>query len=230
MDSQQSIDPNIYCPQLLASALLKQWSEKALFGYYESFNWNGESHADSIRDRENLLQLGKSIPETADAVVLFFNDIRKWGFNNSPLPDSLIKNANFKKISLELFLACKHGDDSDKSDAIAAMLAVKGLGIANVSKFVAMCDPVRGAIYDSRVSIALRCVSLESNNLFPVVGRRKTKRNIHVPASSLTTLKKNRFRLTAIYLAYLSMLDQVRQRTKFKTNSQIEMALFMIGA
>ena len=230
MNHTKLIDPNVYCPRSLASSLLEQWSEKTLSDYYESFNWNGQSHRDSIRDREKLLQLSESIPKNEDAVVLFFNNIRKWGFNNSPLPDSLIKDEDFRRGSLELFLACKHGDDLGKSNAISSMLNFKGLGIANVSKFVAMSDPLRGAIYDSRVSIALQSVTLEGDNLFPIVGRRKTKSNVHIPASSLTTLKKNRFRLTAIYLAYLSMLDQVRQQTLFKTNSEIEMALFMIGA
>ena len=212
----------------LANALLLIYPEEELDQWFKKFAWGNNSHEDSVATRQTLIDLGRTLSANASSVVEFFNEVKKWGFNNQEIDFGLRNNSSFRSRCLALFEAWQGDSEKEKIETMGNLMEFPGMGIANVSKFTAMTDSVFGAIYDSRVSIALRPITYEGKVFFPTVGRRKTQSKPHYNASVMTQ-KKYRFKLAERYMLFLHMLSEVRDRTKFDQNSQIEMCLFMIG-
>lgn len=212
----------------LADALLTIYPEQVLNEWFTKFAWGNNSHEQSVATRQELIDLGRTLSADENSVINFFNEVKKWGFNNQQISPELLNNRDFRTTCLSLFEAWRSSSESKKIETMSELMGFPGMGIANVSKFTAMTDPVFGAIYDSRVSIALRPLTYEGKIFFPTVGRRKTQSKPHYNASVMTQ-KKHRFRLAERYILFLQMLSEVQDRTQFDQNSKIEMCLFMIG-
>lgn len=212
----------------LADALLTIYPEQVLNEWFTKFAWGNNSHEQSVATRQKLIDRGQTLTVDETSVVNFFNEVKKWGFKNQQISPELVNNPDFRTTCLSLFEAWQGSSESKKIKTMGELMGFPGMGIANVSKFTAMTDPVFGAIYDSRVSIALRPLTYKDKIFFPTVGRRKTQSKPHYNASVMTQ-KKYRFRLAERYILFLQMLSEVQDRSQFDQNSKIEMCLFMIG-
>jgi hypothetical protein len=212
----------------LGEYLLELYPEPILKEFFYSYCWNDEGLKASLARREGLVEKGRHIGNTTSEVTSFFNDIHEWGFNQK-IHETVAETSIFKDKSVALFKAWKNGSKDEKIKSVGDLMECKGIGIAKTSKFAAMLDPDFGAIYDSRVSIALRPLLHKNKMFFPTVGRRQSKSRQHFGASAMTTQKGRRFELAEKYFLYLEMLSEVRAQTDFKTNTEIEMGLFMIG-
>jgi len=215
-------------PNQLGQALLSIYPESVLSEWFKKFAWGSCSHEESVKTRQELVDIGQALSNNEDHVVNFFNTVKRWGFNNQEIDSDLRGDADFRSSCLSLFEAWRGESNTKKIETMGNLMSFPGMGIANVSKFTAMTDPVFGAIYDSRVSIALRPITYKDKVFFPTVGRRKTLSKPHYNASVMTQ-KQNRFKLAERYLLFLQMLSHVCSQTGFARNSDIEMSLFMIG-
>lgn len=103
------------------------------------------------------------------------------------------------------------------------LLDLPGVGIATVSKWIALLDQDRNAIYDSRVSVALRNVCINGGRCFPIVPRRPSGNHSPWPSDHVATKT-----MWTFYVDYLAVMRCVGLEAGLKP-SQVEMALFMIG-
>lgn len=213
----------------LAKQLLEIYSEETLFNAFKSFSWRESDFALAMAKRKNLESSCPKVSANSEQVVSFFSDVNHWGFGRN-LPHSLTNNDAFQISATRLLSAWRGHIDSEKKGSMAQILEFKGLGIATVSKFTAMIDPEYAAIYDSRVTATLNPLLTNGVRTFPIVGRRPVKNKEYFKADITTSLKSKRFELVEKYMLYLDMLTSVRRMiTSFSSNSEIEIALFMLG-
>lgn len=128
-------------------------------------------------------------------------------------------------------------------ESLIALLEIKYLGIARVSKFVCFLDQDRYAIYDSRVSYALKDLTLDgAQRVFPFVGGRPVKNSRYVLADVIASKPRH---MTAVYIVFLHLLQRVAEKLNERggitdrplqqvvgqqwTPALLEMALFMAG-
>ena len=219
-------------PKEGARLILDKYSEVTLLDYFESFAWGGASHEESLSTR---LQLYANVEDATswspEETVSYFNRIKMWGFNNAEIDSGLVSDQSFVDAAVSLLHGWLPTSNSAalRSQSLLDLMQFPKMGIATVSKFTAMVDPQYAAIYDSRVSLALRDLESNGKRLFPTVGRRSTAQKKY-PAADYITAKKDKKDLVEFYLWYLDVLSEVTDLTHFSKNSDVEMALFMIGA
>jgi len=169
-----------------------------------------------------------------------------WGFDVPVSPD-VRQHADFSRSMGTLCDAWSDevhpSTNADALSSLAALLAVPGLGIARVTKFVCFLDQQRYAIYDSRVSYALKDLTLDGAwRVFPFVGGRQPKeKNFVYGEAVLNSPRKS----TAVYLLFLRLLAHAAEKLNEKggiadrnlrqvvgeqwSPALLEMALFMAG-
>jgi hypothetical protein len=157
------------------------------------------------------------------------NDIHVWGFGRS-IPDSVRNSLSFWSnlgAALNAFSE-KHDDEIYQCvEPLAKLLTHERVGIATASKWVCFVDQKRFAIFDSRVSIALRNVTIDGHRAFPVVGRRPSGGRLAWATTPL--LNASPIRTARAYIDYLKVVGNLSNIIGHLTPAQIEMALFMAG-
>ncbi len=129
---------------------------------------------------------------------------------------------HYNDLSAALISALKSGHAP-----LSKLLSHNGLGIATVSKCVCFVNQTRFAIFDSRVSIALRNVTIEGHRAFPVVGRRPSGGRIAWTSTPLLSVSP--ICTARAYIDYLQILGHLSNTIDGMNAAQIEMALFMAG-
>lgn len=212
-------------PQQIADLILARHSETILTEQFQSFEWKKKRFEEAVFERaENERTLRQAIraDDVSEIKASIFR-IHKWGFG-SETPNS--KGDEWLRLTVDIVREfSKHTTDPQRQKALLkALLESDGVGIARASKWVCFCDQNRYAIYDSRVSIALReVVWTNDKRVFPTVGRKKTKSSQYPYADAIKPSQ-----MVEKYFLYLDTLKIISDRTRLKV-AEIEMALFMIG-
>lgn len=212
-------------PTAIADLILEKYSPERMANELHSFQWRKSDFEKGWAERRRLEQeLRAALDHDSDsAVSASISDIYRWGFGrNTPN----VNGDDWRKIAGTLVREfSKSRPDVPQQKAVLKMLLdTKGIKIATASKWVCFCDQRRYAIYDSRVSIALReILSEDGKRLFPTVGRRKTKSSQYPNADVMSVSQ-----MVEKYFLYLEALRVISERTRLKV-AEIEMALFMIG-
>lgn len=200
--------------------------------YYANFEWAGVGMPDAWKARERLEQLGKCA--LVDP-MRFADEVHKWGFRNAPVKEAVRKNPHFEPALKNLLLTWTQGGLSAESKphklrALTEMLQIPLVGIATASKWICFLNQGSYAIYDSRVSLALREIVVNGCRPFPIVSRR----SLADKKAWRQDLGKGQAKLMAeAYWAYLLTLESlatVDRRTVVPSlAANVEMALFMMG-
>lgn len=211
-------------PQQIAALVLERYPENVLMEQFKSFEWDKKGFEEAVLERsKNERQLQQAIWADDDAKIKeSILRIHKWGFGRETpnsqeewLKDTIQAVREFTKSEPDVL---------QQKAVLNMLLSHKGIKLATASKWICFCDQSRYAIYDSRVSIALRdVVGSNQQRLFPTVARRKIN-GVQFPYGD--TMKPSR--LVEKYFLYLDTLRIVSGRTGLKV-AEIEMALFMIG-
>lgn len=181
-----------------------------------------------------------------DTVEQYAEQVHKWGFGAS-VRASVAQHAAYSPSMRTL---CQTWSEEPQPwgcpaavESLIALLEIKYLGIARVSKFVCFLDQDRYAIYDSRVSYALKDLTLDGiQRVFPFVGGRPVKNSRYVLADVIASKPRH---MTAVYIVFLHLLQRVAEKLNERggitdrplqqvvgqqwTPALLEMALFMAG-
>ena len=214
--------------------LCRQMERFDLHANLAAFEWNGEKLPEAWRSRKELEQLVRCTPP--DQLLSLAETIYKWGFGR-PMPKSRQDDPAFLPAILQLFTTWSaEGDIADhkqrRISSLARLLSVSRVGIAQASKWICFIDQSRYAIYDSRVSMALRDIAIEGRRVFPIVARRPVRGEVAWSPDSASLDPK---RMAEHYWSYLTLISYVARKTPHSIEgrslypAEVEMALFMIG-
>jgi len=129
------------------------------------------------------------------------------------------------------------------ADSLAALLEIPHLGIARVSKFICFLNPEHYGIYDSRVSYALKDLSLDgTRRVFPFIGGKQVKHARYVLSDPIVGDARC---MAAVYAGFVQLLRRTAEKLNMRggitgpgvarvcgkqwTPALLEMALFMAG-
>lgn len=242
---QQSLPAFVMLSEQAVERLSRHLVGLDLASHYESFQWDGRRLQAAWTDREwleeslrNALRL-KSLPLLREAA----NQIHKWGFGSN-LPASIDREDWHEK--LRMVLEVWDDNDATRQDLTAAFASLhdRGVKIARVSKWLCFLDQRRFAIYDSRVSVALReCRDDNGKRVFPIVPRRPPVGVTPWPGATIM----NPGRSADVYFDYITVIrSTARMLNQRKIGrlglswrqdhpesgwwpAHVEMALFMAG-
>lgn len=212
-------------PEAIAQLILEKYPPDRIRNELSNFYWNGDDFKEGWEKRRALEKnLRVAIDDLSESgIAASITEIYRWGFErNAPNVDG----DDWRKDAGAMIRAFSNSDSavSQQKDALNKLLGHKGIKIATASKWVCFCDQTKYAIYDSRVSIALRdIVGTNGRRFFPTVGRRQIKGSKYPYGS---TLKPSQ--LVEKYFLYLDTLRIISKRIDLRV-AEIEMALFMIG-
>jgi hypothetical protein len=210
-------------------------------GCLNTFEWDRQTLQPAWASRRALASAG-----FRDTVEQYAERVHKWGFGTSvraSVRDHTVFSPSMRTLC-QAWLeeshpwACRAAIEN-----LIALLDIKYLGIARVSKFVCFLDQDRYAIYDSRVSYALKDLTLDGiGRVFPFVGGRPVKNAQYVFADTISTKPRH---MAAVYIGFLRLLQRVAEKLnesggitdpalqqvvgKRWTPALLEMALFMAG-
>tara|TARA_B100000963_G_scaffold361263_1_gene395827 strand:+ start:199 stop:858 length:660 start_codon:yes stop_codon:yes gene_type:complete len=201
------------------------YSKETLVNALNDFNWLGNSTSEARQIRKNVyhkysswVKGGCSLNSAQDMAQLVYG----WGFNGRKVPAGVSKNLN---LFCEFNKAWESSSKGEvKVRILAEILSLNGIGIASASKWVGFIDETRYAIYDSRVSLALRPLTIDGKRAFPTVARKSTKFKKYPHADYRTNVTMARD-----YLNYCNFLNDIAIEYGFANLADIEMALFMLG-
>lgn len=161
----------------------------------------------------------------------FIDLVHKWGFRGRSLdkrqavlyePEYLI---NFIEM-LRIWNISKN--PVLMRESLSKCLKTPNVKIARFSKWICFIDQSRYAIYDSRVSLALRRIKLGEKRFFPTLGSRPKGRPLNDYIASDTS--RAAYIMAGKYMVYLDFLHSILSATAFSRVAELEMALFMLGA
>ena len=216
----------------IAQSLLTQYPAAALSLHRSDFRWKQTVLPAAWHFRKSLAnQLDAALATKSLAQLLVVADaIYEWGFGIR-IPAAVRRDALFLPTLRRTLLAFRVAPPGNYATCVFpldALLGIKGLGIASVSKWICMVDQGLFAIYDSRVSIALLDVGLPCGcRAFPIVGRRPVRGLSAWPADS--QVSNDPSRAARSYVDYLHVLAQLRRLHRRHYAARVEMALFMAG-
>jgi len=217
----------------LAQELRTQYDYPVL---WEQFSWGGEEMPDAWNTRENLVPVAPIVD--AQAAENFAEAVHLWGFNG--------RSIRAEVVDADAWLPAIHNlvhewqlpqDPLGRPNALLALqniLAIQFLGIATVTKWTCFLDQDRFAIYDSRVSYAMRDLTIDNLRAFPFVGGRVTEQDrpykvsqdacVTDPARAVTTYANflNVIRRTA------SLLNEQAAGIRWNA-ARVECCLFVAG-
>jgi len=210
-------------------------SKEKLDEAIKSFSWGGVSEAASLKARDKVADSFKNWAKAGFPDNRFDEEIQKvhvWGFGQ-PLSKStchILKEPHRSVLSECMKKWYSKSDISERRESLREALKIKSIGIARLSKWVCFLDQEVYAIYDSRVSLALRRLRLDDHRAFPTIGRRSSAK-IKYPYQSY--LGKDSLEVaenvTYAYLNFLALLDVLKIRFNISSSSEIEKGLFMLG-
>ena len=207
----------------------------------DTFEWDRQALRPAWASRQALASDG-----FRDTVEHYAERVHKWGFGTS-VRASVRGHTAFSPSMRALCQAWSEQPHPWSCpvaiDNLIALLDIKYLGIARVSKFVCFLDQDRYAIYDSRVSYALKDLTLDGiGRVFPFIGGRPVKNAQYVLADTVATKPRH---MAAVYIGFLRLLQRVAEKLNERggiadpalqqvvgkrwTPALLEMALFMAG-
>jgi hypothetical protein len=200
--------------------LAQQFSKYELWRYYQSFVWRKMRLSNAWNERLNLENYTKQF-ESRDSLSLA-DRIHKWGFGHN-FTSLLEEKSQFRQSFCRLISVWRvpglgPGEQLLKTDALSEMLSLNRVGIAKASKWICFIDQSRYAIYDSRVALALRNISIDGERIFPIIGRRATGGRKSWNADGVTSNPKA---MAALYWSYLRVVNRVAELTEHGVGSPI---------
>jgi len=112
-------------------------------------------------------------------------------------------------------------------ESLAKCLKTPNIKIARFSKWICFVDQSSYAIYDSRVSLALRKIKVGEKRFFPTLGSRAKGRPQRDYIGSNTSTAAHK--MAGKYMVYLDLLNTILSDTAFSRVAELEMSLFMLG-
>lgn len=201
-----------------------KYSQTELQDAIDGFEWRDTTEASLAKRREISEKYSQWAREGAaiDAAEVMATKVYKWGFGKNNCPNSL-------KSNWPLFCRVNQcwnegGDRKRMVELLTELLRLKGIGIATASKWICFIDEDRYAIYDSRVSAALRSIKVNNKRVFPTVGRRQFGSKKY-PAPTVRTPAQ----MASDYLFFTDFSSVVAKRYNFDSPAKVEMGLFMLG-
>ena len=202
-----------------------KYSKAKLVSAIEGFQWARDSKEASLQKRKQLSMTYHSWVTSganSDSAEDMANAVYKWGFGNRNSPPSLSANLT---LFCELNRHWYSGQDRQKmTTSLSEFLELKGIGIASASKWICFADENRFAIYDSRVSAALRAIKVSGKVVFPTVGRRPVSGKKYPYATPRTNDQ-----MAHDYLFFIDFVNDIAKRYGIDSPAEIEMGLFMLG-
>jgi hypothetical protein len=197
---------------------------------YLQFEWRKERLPKAVQRRNALEAMTQQWLQTGmpDGGLRVAREVYEWGFGRHSLPKSC-RNETWQ-LAFHETLQSWHRADGASSDAafnaFCQLLETPSVGIATVSKWICFVDQSRYAIYDSRVSRALRHVEIDGKRIFPLVPSRSKS-----PLWNAPDIRHNENVYRNTVFAYVAYLILVRALAPYANLSvaQVEMALFMMG-
>ena len=156
--------------------------------------------------------------------------VHKWGFGGQDLNRRqryIYEEPYIDDILTMLATWRDRKDRNEMRSTLAHVLTFPYIGIARVSKWICFLDQQSYAIYDSRVSLALRKIEIEGRRIFPTLGAKSAGRPYqdYIGASPDMRARK----ITDVYCLFCDVLWVANQSYKFEEVADIEKALFMLG-
>jgi len=139
------------------------------------FEWNHERMPAAWDTRQALSP--RAVIKDSRGAIEFAQSVHRWGFNNTSIRKSVLRNNSFESCLLEVIREWQKPDDAIEREvartALRTLLCIQGLGLATATKWICFLDQRRFAIYDSRVSYALHPLELDGGGrTFPFIGPR----------------------------------------------------------
>tara|TARA_B100001059_G_C17745851_1_gene534250 strand:- start:28 stop:750 length:723 start_codon:yes stop_codon:yes gene_type:complete len=219
---------NTICEQFF-----KIFPKSVLESAYENFSWGKVKSSDeAINVRNGIYKQfsawanSGSLQKNADEQI---QKVHKWGFGrNLDKRESILLEEPYLTSFIDMIRNWQISEDPKKMlTKLETCLLTPYVKIARFSKWICFIDQSKYAIYDSRVSLALRNILLNEKRVFPTLGARSKGRpnGDFISTDSQVSAKK----VAAIYMVYLDMLHTTIQEYNFSSVAQMEMALFMLG-
>ena len=207
---------------------------KIIENAYANFHWGAVKSTEEAIYQRDLVADGFSqwvhdgcnfdtAPQAIDLV-------HKWGFGGRGLDKRQVilydkqHLTNFIKMVMEWKIA---EQPTKMSKCLEACLQTPHIKIARFSKWICFIDQTKYAIYDSRVSLALRKIELNNQRVFPTLGAKSQGR----PNADFVgaTSSAAAVRMSEAYMIYLDLLNSILPDINLSKVADIEMALFMLG-
>jgi hypothetical protein len=224
---QSSIDRDYVSSEVIADKILSVYSEVTLREQFHRFSWSKNSHEASVLQRCLLEKQVQKALQSENELGLeeAIRAIYKWGFKKTSKDFLISDSVGMVAIkNMMRVFAISESDTRAKTEVVTQALGIKGLGIASVSKWTCFVDQNRYAIYDSRVSLALRkVVNIEGKRYFPILPRRSTKKKKYPPGDYVSVEK-----MVNKYLLFNNVIKVISDKVGMSV-SQVEIAFFMIG-
>ena len=205
--------------------LLDIYGENEVITALEHFRWKRD---DRHKGWKRRVRLSEDLQEALrggrnDDLLGALRAIHRWGLPGR-FPDSVATRIESVRSLLGRIQA-----NELAVETLTALLELDGVGIATVSKWICFLDQSCYAIYDSRVSVALREMRDENNARYlPVMPRRSSQTRTPWPADTVDPAS-----MALYYLSYLALVQdaarELRTRDSTMNTAKVEMALFMIG-
>lgn len=198
---------------------------------YKTFRWqnDGLPAAWNVRKEMEVNTQQWLASKRADGGRALATAVHKWGFGKISLPRSC-RVGQWEGTFYQVMRAWHLKDgvtSAPTANQLVELLAGDRVGIATVSKWICFIDQERYAIYDSRVSRALRTVQVGGARLFPIVpGRVATGK--WARGDLLGSDADARHQAVRAYVQYLRLVRMLGMEVGLIAG-QVEMALFMLG-
>lgn len=200
---------------------------------YQNFTWGkATTTAEAVKARESVYAEFSSWTNSIDLKPNAYEQIQKvhkWGFGrNLDKRESILLDDPYLSNFLEMIETWKISQDPERMlNTLETCLLTPHVKIARFSKWICFINQSQFAIYDSRVSLALRTISLNQKRIFPTLGAKsKDRPNGDFIGSNPQTAAK---RIAASYMLFLDVLHTTIKEYDLSSVAQMEMALFMLG-
>lgn len=219
-------------------------SYSGMKAYLHSFEFKGEKFAAGWRTRKSLSYTDKD----KYSEIKYADRVHRWGFGSDVPADvksSLLYRPELEKLcrfwSIEGDPWAR--DDQEAMNSFIALMSMDEFKIAKVSKLICFLNQDRYAIYDSRVSYALRKLSIGGLRVFPQVGGRPARKGEPRRVGPTQSVTGDARRIARTYVDFLMLMRCFAERLNDKAPltadaedgpslwnpSLVEMALFMLG-
>ena len=228
--STQFTESNV---QEISEQFCKLFPKSRLEEAYETFSWgkaktseNAMTIRQAIYKEFSSWANSKNLKPNASEQI---QKVHKWGFgrNLDKREANLLKDPHLTYF-LDMIQTWQISQDPKKMlDTLEKSLLTPHVKIARFSKWICFIDQSKYAIYDSRVSLALRTISLKHKRVFPTLGAKSEGRpnGDYISRNPQIAAEK----IAGCYMLYLDILHTTLGEYDLSSVAQIEMALFMLG-
>lgn len=199
---------------------------------FDDFEWRNKTAQEARDERDHVanefslwVKKGCSTKGAEEQIQA----VHKWGFGDKL---NSKQRTLFNPPNLQLFVdtlkTWSSGEPEEvRQTALEKCLIIPNIGIARHSKWLCFIDQKKYAIYDSRVSLALRQIQVDGKRVFPTL----PGRSLDIPRQTWLGSSKEiqAKRMSGGYMTYLELVNAVRRDFKFERAADVEIALFMLG-